>query len=78
MDLETAGFLEEASGETFTLRYQCGVCTGTCLWNLVRKFCIRRMVHQERLGLANFEEVYEAAFTPWEISDEAENMVSGD
>lgn len=54
VDLETAGFIEEAGGETFSLCYQCGVCTGSCPWNLVRKFDVRRMIHQARLGLVDF------------------------
>ena len=56
VDLEIADFLEEAGGEMFTLCYQCGVCTGACPWNLVRKFDIRRMLHQARLGLVDFED----------------------
>ena len=56
VDLETADLLEEAGGETFTLCYQCGVCTGSCPWNLVRKFDVRRMIHQARLGVVDFED----------------------
>ena len=56
VDLETADFLGEAGGEMFTLCYQCGVCTGTCPWNLVRKFDVRKMIHQAELGLADFED----------------------
>ena len=56
VDLETADIIEEAGGETFTLCYQCGVCTGTCRWNLVREFDVRRLVHQAQLGLIDFED----------------------
>jgi len=56
VDLETADLLEEAGGGTFRLCYQCGVCTGTCPWNLVRKFDVRRLIHQARLGLVDFED----------------------
>jgi len=51
VDMETADLIEEAGGEAFTLCYQCGVCISACPWNLVRKFDIRRMIHQARLGL---------------------------
>lgn len=56
IDLETADFLGEAGGEMFTLCYQCGVCTGACPWNLVRKFDVRKMIHQAELGLADLED----------------------
>jgi len=56
VDLEVASFIEEAGGKTFTLCYQCGICTGACPWNRVRNFDVRRMLHQARLGLADFED----------------------
>jgi Fe-S oxidoreductase len=55
VDLETAELLEEAGGGTFRLCYQCGICTSSCPWNLVRKFDVRRLIHQARLGLVDFE-----------------------
>ena len=45
----------EAGGEALKLCYQCGLCTGTCPWNLVRSFLLRRIIHQTQLGLADFE-----------------------
>lgn len=46
----------EAGGDPFKLCYQCGLCSGTCPWNLVRSFIVRRMIHQTQLGLADFED----------------------
>lgn len=45
----------EAGGEALKLCYQCGLCTGTCPWNLVRSFLLRRIIHQTQLGLADLE-----------------------
>ena len=45
----------EAGGEAFKLCYQCGLCSGTCPWNLVRSFIVRKMLHQTQLGLVDFE-----------------------
>ena len=45
----------EEGGEALRLCYQCGLCTGTCPWNLVRSFLLRRIIHQAQLGLADFE-----------------------
>ncbi|MCX5998866.1 MAG: (Fe-S)-binding protein, partial [Chloroflexi bacterium] len=35
--------------------YQCGLCTGTCPWNLVRSFPTRSLIHRAQLGVADFE-----------------------
>jgi Fe-S oxidoreductase len=63
VDLETAGLLAEVGGEMFTLCYQCGVCTSSCPWNLVRTFDVRRLIHQAELGLVDFgdEDVWTCA-----------------
>ena len=45
----------EVAGESFRLCYQCGLCTATCPWNLVRSFPTRKMIHQAQLGLVDFE-----------------------
>ncbi len=52
---EAADFVKEAGGEVFKLCYQCGLCTGTCPWNLVRSFLVRRLIHQTQLGVTDFE-----------------------
>jgi Fe-S oxidoreductase len=47
--------VKEAGGEAFKFCYQCGTCDTVCPWNRVRKFMIRRMMHQAQLGLVPFE-----------------------
>ncbi len=41
----------EAGGEALRTCYQCGMCTGTCPWNLVREFPVRRLLHAGQAGL---------------------------
>ncbi len=48
--------IREEGGEVCKLCYQCGLCTGTCPWNLVRSFLVRRAMHQAQLGLPDFED----------------------
>ncbi|GAI12041.1 unnamed protein product, partial [marine sediment metagenome] len=43
-----------AGGEPLRLCYQCGICTGTCPWNLVRSFIVRRIIHEAQLGATDF------------------------
>jgi Fe-S oxidoreductase len=45
----------EAGGEPLLKCYQCGLCTGTCPWNLVRSFNVRKIMQQSQLGLIDFE-----------------------
>ena len=52
---EAVQAVEEAGGEAIKLCYQCGLCTSTCPWNLVRSFLVRRMMHEAQLGLVDFE-----------------------
>ena len=52
---EAVEIVEESGGGVFKLCYQCGFCSGTCPWNLVRSFIVRRMIHQAQLGLVDFE-----------------------
>jgi Fe-S oxidoreductase len=47
--------MKEAGGEALRLCYQCGKCDTACPWNRVRKFFIRRMMHQAQLGVVPFE-----------------------
>ncbi|RLC70060.1 MAG: Fe-S oxidoreductase [Chloroflexi bacterium] len=52
---EAVDIIIEAGGEPLKLCYQCGLCSGTCPWNLVRSFLVRRMMHEAQLGLVDFE-----------------------
>lgn len=47
--------IKEAGGKAFDSCYQCGLCTGTCPWNLVRSFATRKLIHQAQLGLVELE-----------------------
>jgi Fe-S oxidoreductase len=40
-----------AGGEALKSCYQCGLCTATCPWNLVRTFLTRRIIHEAQIGL---------------------------
>jgi len=44
-----------AGGEALKQCYQCGLCTGTCPWNLVKSFPTRKLIHQAQLGIVDFE-----------------------
>ncbi len=48
--------IKEAGGKAFDSCYQCGLCTGSCPWNLVRSFITRRLMHQAQLGLVELED----------------------
>jgi len=47
--------IKEEGGEICKLCYQCGTCTSTCPWNLVRSFLVRKAMHQAQLGVVDFE-----------------------
>ncbi len=47
--------IKELGGEAFKLCYQCGLCETQCPWNHVRRFFIRKMIHQAQLGIIPFE-----------------------
>jgi Fe-S oxidoreductase len=51
---EATDVILEAGGEHLKLCYQCGLCTGTCPWNLVRSFLVRRIMHEAQLGAVDF------------------------
>ncbi|MFQ5884344.1 MAG: 4Fe-4S dicluster domain-containing protein, partial [Thermoplasmata archaeon] len=38
-------------GESLNLCYQCGLCSGTCPWGVVRDFNLRKMLRLVQLGL---------------------------
>ena len=52
---EAAEAIIEAGGEALKSCYQCGLCTATCPWNLVRSFLTRRLIHQAQIGLVELE-----------------------
>jgi len=62
-DKETVDILLELGGETFKTCYQCGTCTGTCPWNMVTSFLVRKIMHRAQLGLIDFgdEEIWTCA-----------------
>ena len=47
--------IKEAGGDAAKFCYQCGKCDTVCPWNLVRRFSVRAMVHQAKLGVVPFE-----------------------
>ena len=52
---EAAEAIIEAGGEALKTCYQCGLCTGSCPWNLVRSFLTRQLIHQTQIGLVELE-----------------------
>lgn len=57
---EVAEAIIEAGGEALKSCYQCGLCTASCPWNLVRSFLTRRLIHESQVGLLDLgsEEVW--------------------
>jgi Fe-S oxidoreductase len=53
---DAADAIKEVGGKAFDSCYQCGLCTGSCPWNLVRSFLTRRLMHQAQLGLLELED----------------------
>ena len=47
--------IKEAGGDADKLCFQCGKCDTVCPWNRVRKFFLRRMINQAKLGVVPFE-----------------------
>ena len=47
--------IKESGGDAFKFCYQCGKCETVCPWNRVRKFPVRRIVNQAKLGVVPFE-----------------------
>ncbi len=52
---EAAEAIIVSGGEAFKSCYQCGLCTGTCPWNLVTSFITRKLIHQAQFGLVDLE-----------------------
>jgi len=53
---EAADIIKEEGGDILKLCYQCGLCSATCPWNLVKSFMVRRIMHQAQLGVVDFED----------------------
>ena len=53
---EASDMIRDAGGEAFKLCFQCGLCTVSCPWNIVRSFIPHRMVCEARYGLADLED----------------------
>ncbi len=51
---EATDVIIEAGGEPLKLCYQCGLCTGTCPWNMVRSFLVRRIMREAQIGATDF------------------------
>ena len=51
---ESVDIIREAGGEKLDLCYQCGLCTGSCPWNQLRSFLVRKLIHQAQLGVVDF------------------------
>ncbi|MBK5099822.1 MAG: (Fe-S)-binding protein [Desulfobacteraceae bacterium] len=50
---EASDMIRDAGGDAFKLCFQCGLCTVSCPWNIVRSFIPHRMVCEARYGLAD-------------------------
>ena len=53
---EVIDIVKEEGGDILKLCYQCGLCSATCPWNIVKSFVVRRLIHQAQLGLVDFED----------------------
>lgn len=53
--IEVPEMIAESGGKTLDLCYQCGTCSGTCPWNLVRDFRVRSIISLAQLGLEGYE-----------------------
>lgn len=53
--MEVPEMIVESGGTTLDLCYQCGTCSGTCPWNLVRDFRVRDILTRAQLGLEGYE-----------------------
>jgi len=47
--------IKEAGGDADRFCYQCGKCETVCPWNRVRKFSVRKIINQAKLGIVSFE-----------------------
>ncbi len=52
---EAIEIIKEEGGDALKSCYQCGLCTATCPWGMVKNFPVRKTMHQAQLGLVDFE-----------------------
>jgi len=52
---EIIDIIKDEGGEILKSCYQCGTCTGTCPWNQVSSFLVRRLIHKAQFGVVDFE-----------------------
>ena len=53
---EAIDLIKDAGGDAFKLCFQCGLCTASCPWNVVRTFMPHRMICESRYGLVDLED----------------------
>ncbi|MEA2040114.1 MAG: (Fe-S)-binding protein [Thermodesulfobacteriota bacterium] len=53
---EISDLIKDSGGEEFRLCFQCGLCTVSCPWNIVRSFIPHKMMRQAQLGLVDLED----------------------
>ncbi len=53
---EASDLIREAGGDSFSLCFQCGMCTASCPWNVVRSYTPHRLITEARFGLADLED----------------------
>lgn len=53
--IEASDMVAQESSGAFKKCYQCGLCTGTCPWNQVRDFFVRKLIHRSQIGTVDFE-----------------------
>jgi len=53
---EASDAIKDAGGEEFKLCFQCGLCTVSCPWNIVRTFIPHKMIRQSQFGLIDLED----------------------
>ncbi|MFC2067453.1 (Fe-S)-binding protein [Chloroflexota bacterium] len=53
---EAANLVKGMGGEALKLCFQCGLCTVSCPWNIVRTFIPHKMIRQAQFGLFDLED----------------------
>lgn len=53
---EAADAIKDNGGEKLKLCFQCGLCTTSCPWNIVRAFIPHKMIRQAQFGLLELED----------------------
>jgi Fe-S oxidoreductase len=53
---EGIDLIKDAGGDAFNLCWQCGLCSASCPWNIVRTFMPHKMICESRYGLVDLED----------------------